>query len=232
MSQQTVSKFSKELLAYTLPFLLFMLGLMAVSGAESLGVKSFWGVAMKPMYWIYPIQSILCAASLIWFWKYYDFTAATTSKLLLGIAAGVLIFGLWVVPQELLHQAPRVEGFDPNAVAGMTPWMVASRFARLVIVVPLVEEIFWRGFLLRYLIRDDFTSLPFGSATRYSFWIVVAAFTLVHLPVDWPAAFITGILLNLIAIRTQSLAACVMAHATANLALGIYICATKQWGFW
>ncbi len=117
-------------------------------------------------------------------------------------------------------------------VPGFASWMLAARFARLVLVVPLVEEIFWRGFLLRYLVREDFTTLPFGSSNRTSFWIVVVAFTLVHAQSDWPAAFLTGILLNLIAVRTRSLAVCVMAHATANLALGLYICATRQWGFW
>jgi CAAX prenyl protease-like protein len=110
--------------------------------------------------------------------------------------------------------------------------MLAARFTRLVIVVPLVEEIFWRGFLLRYLVREDFTAIPFGSSSRFSFWAVVVAFTAVHAPVDWPAAFLTGILFNLLAVRTRSLAACVTAHAVANLALGVYICATKQWGFW
>ena len=110
--------------------------------------------------------------------------------------------------------------------------MLAARFTRLVIVVPLVEEIFWRGFLLRYLVREDFTAIPFGSSNRFSFWAVVVAFTAVHAPADWPAAFLTGILFNLIAVRTRSLAACVTAHAVANLALGVYICATKQWGFW
>jgi membrane protease YdiL (CAAX protease family) len=58
------------------------------------------------------------------------------------------------------------------------------------------------------------------------------AFTLVHSQEDWPAALLTGILFNLIAVRTKSLWACVVAHAVANLALGLYICATRQWGFW
>jgi hypothetical protein len=144
----------------------------------------------------------------------------------------VLICTLWIAPQEIFHQPHRLEGFNPFVIPEMTPWMLATRFARLVLVVPLVEEIFWRGFLLRYLMCEDFTSLPFGSASRMSFWIVVAAFTLVHAESDWPAAFATGIFLNLIATRTQSLMACVAAHAMANLSLGLYICATRQWGFW
>jgi CAAX prenyl protease-like protein len=222
----------KEMLAYTLPFFLFMLGLMAVSAVKSLGITSFGGIALDPMYWIYPLQSGFCAAALLWYWKGYDFSGTTVTKLLIGVGVGLLICGLWVAPQELFHQAHRLEGFDPNVVPGLAPWMLAMRFVRLVLVVPLIEEIFWRGFLLRYLVKENFLSLPFGSASRFSFWAVVGAFTFVHATVDWPAAFVTGILLNLIATRTKSLGACVCAHAAANLALGLYICATKQWGFW
>jgi CAAX prenyl protease-like protein len=222
----------KELVAYTAPFILFMAGLAAVSAAESAGIKTFAGVPLSPMYWIYPIQTAVCAGALLWFRAHYDFSGTSALKLLIGLAVGLLVCGIWVAPQELFHQASRKEGFDPGIVPGLTPWMLAARFTRLVIVVPLVEEIFWRGFLLRYLVREDFTAIPFGSFSRFSFWAVVVAFTAVHAPADWPAAFLTGIFFNLIAVRSRSLAACVTAHAVANLALGVYICATKQWGFW
>lgn len=110
--------------------------------------------------------------------------------------------------------------------------MLAARFARLVLVVPLVEEIFWRGFLLRYLANENFMSLPFGSYNRTSFLITAGAFALVHQWSDFFPALVTGLLLNLLAVRTRSLLVCVLAHATANLALGFYICTTRQWGFW
>ena len=209
-----------------------MAGLAAVCAARGLGLTTFCGMALDPTYWIYPIQTAFCAAALIWFRKSYDFSGITGGKLLIGVVAGLIVFGLWVAPQEVLHRAARTEGFDPGVVPGLTPWMLAARFSRLVIIVPLVEEIFWRGFLLRYLMREDFTSLPFGSSNRFSFWAVVVAFSIVHAKEDWPAAFLTGILFNLVAGRTKSLPACVAAHATANLALGCYICATHQWGFW
>ncbi|MFZ4717715.1 MAG: CAAX prenyl protease-related protein [Chthoniobacterales bacterium] len=222
----------RDLLAYTLPFVLFMAGLAAVSAAKSMGITSFAGVVLDPMYWVYPIQTAVCAAALLWFRKSYDFSGSSAGKLLLGVVVGLIVFGLWVSPQEVLHRAARTEGFDPGVVPGLTPWMLVARFTRLVIIVPLIEEIFWRGFLLRYLVRDDFTALPFGSSNRFSFWAVVVAFTMVHGQEDWPAAFVTGILFNFVATRTRSLVACVVAHAAANLALGCYICATRQWGFW
>jgi hypothetical protein len=223
---------SRPFLAHTLPFALVIAGLALVSVARGMGLDRFGGLPLDPMYWIYPMQTAACAAALLWFGKDYDFKETTWRGLLTGLGAGLLIFLLWISPQELFHAKPRPEGFDPGIVPGMTPWMLAARFTRLVVVVPLLEEIFWRGFLLRYLVREDFETLPFGRCSRFSFWAVAAAFTLVHQPCDWPAAFMTGILLNLVAVRTRSLAACVAAHAVANLALGLYICATRQWGFW
>lgn len=223
---------SRALLSHTLPFALFVGGLAAVSFAKTLGFDHFGGLVLDPMYWIYPMQTAACAAALLWFRQDYDFGGTSRGTLLAGFSAGLLVFLLWVAPQEVFHLAPRSGGFDPGVVPGMTPWMLAARFTRLVVVVPLVEEIFWRGFLLRYLVREEFTELPFGSCSRFSFWAVAVAFTLVHHVADWPAAFLTGILLNLVAVRTRSLAACVAAHAVANLALGLYICATRQWGFW
>jgi hypothetical protein len=53
-----------------------------------------------------------------------------------------------------------------------------------------------------------------------------------HQAADWPAAFLCGIAYNLVAVRTGSLSACVLAHAITNLGLGIYIMSTRQWGFW
>ena len=222
----------KDLTAYVAPFALFMAGLVSVSGAKALGLTTFVGIPLDPMYWIYPFQTIICAGALLWFWRSYDFGESSPVKLGVGLGVGLMVFGLWIAPQEVFHQARRLEGFDPEVLPGISAWMLSARFARLVIVVPLVEEIFWRGFLLRYLVREDFMALPFGSCNRFSFWAVVVAFTAVHAPVDWPAAFLTGILFNVIAVRTKSLTACVLAHAVANLALGVYICATRQWGFW
>lgn len=222
----------RELLAYVLPFALFMAGLAAVSAAKAFGITTFAGVVLDPMYWIYPIQTAVCAGVLLWFWRSYDFSGGTGIKLLVGAAIGLIVFALWVAPHEIFHQPRRTNGFDPGTVPGMTDWMMVARFTRLVIIVPLVEEIFWRGFLLRYLVREGFTELPFGSSSRFSFWMVVVVFTLVHAPADWPAAFVSGILFNLVAVQTRSLLACIVSHAAANLALGIYICTTRQWGFW
>jgi CAAX prenyl protease-like protein len=219
------------LAAYVAPFLVFMGGLMLVSLVKNPAAGSVW--LQHPEHWIYPLQTALCAGVLIFYWRQYDF--AKRSGLGLGLAAGVAVLGLWIAPQVVFGASSRVDGFDPGIFQEGTSlyWMtVVARFARLVIIVPLVEEIFWRGFLMRYLIKEDFTTLPVGTFQWKSFAAVAVCFMLVHGMADWPAALLCGVIYNFVAVRTGSLAACVLAHAVTNFGLGIYIMTTRQWGFW
>ena len=221
------------LAAYVVPFALFMGGLALAGGVRFLGGKSGELLLSKPEYWVYPLQTLVCGAALIFFWKRYDFGKA--GGWLAALAGGLLALGLWILPHVLLGGAPRTDGFDPTVFSGspILYWLtVAARFARLVIIVPLLEEIFWRGFLMRYLIREDFSQIPLGAYDPRSFFGVAALFMLVHSMPDWPAAFLTGLIYNGLLVRTKSLGACVAAHAATNLGLGIYIMTTRQWGFW
>lgn len=221
------------LAAYVVPFALFLGGLALVSAVEALGGKSDLLWLQKPAYWVYPLQTLVCAGALIFYWRQYDFGAR--GGWWLALAGGVLVLAIWLAPQELLRMAPRIEGFDPTVFEEdpVLYWLtVVARFARLVVVVPLIEEIFWRGFLMRYLIKEDFKSVAFGAYTPLSFFGVAGLFMLVHGTADWPAAFLAGLIYNFIAIRTKSLGACVAAHAITNLGLGFYIMVTRQWGFW
>ena len=131
--------------------------------------------------------------------------------------------------------APRIDGFNPEVFSDQPAayWAtVFFRFLRLVVVVPLVEEIFWRGFLLRYLINEKFYAVPVGAFSWLSFALVTVGFGLAHSRADWIPALITGALYNWVAYRTKSLSSCVLAHAITNLLLGLWIMKTRQWGFW
>ena len=220
----------RKLLAYVLPMAAFVGALVLVGLCKKLG-SSAW--MQSPEYWLYPVQTFVCGALLIWFRKEYDFHRL--AGLLLTLAIAVLVFVLWISPQAFLGYGARTEGFNPDVFAQQPSayWStVILRFLRLVIVVPLVEEIFWRGFLLRYFINEKFETVPFGAFSWLSFGVVTAAFTLAHSPADWVAAAITGALYNVVAYRTKSLTSCILAHAVTNLLLGLWIMQTRQWGFW
>ncbi len=221
----------RKLAAYVVPMAVFLAALALVSVIKAIG-GAFWLEA--PEYWLYPVQTFVCAGLLWWFWKEYDDFHGWRGTLL-AAAAGIVVFALWVAPQAFFGAAARTEGFNPTIFVDqpLAYWgTVLLRFLRLVVIVPLVEEIFWRGFLLRYFIDEKFDRVPFGAFSWLSFGVVSVGFMFVHSMADWPAALLTGALYNFVAYRTKSLGACVLAHALTNLLLGLWIMNTRQWGFW
>ena len=199
--------------------------------------RAFW-IFSKPQYWICPAQVIICGALLARWWRHYEWRPP--QRVLFTTFIGVLALVLWVSPlaylvEQFFPKQARVPGFDPAffSADGWPYWLnLGLRFVRLVIIVPLVEEIFWRGFLLRWLIDSDFLKVPVGTFQWKSFGVVSLLFMLEHTPPDWPAALLTGALFNLVAIHTRSLSSCVLVHAVTNLGLGLYVLQTGKTGFW
>lgn len=220
----------RKLFAFTAPMVVFLLllGLRDLLGKVG---GPFWISSAE--YWIYPAQAVICGGLVFWFRREYDLQRP--DRLWLGVAVGVLVFILWISPQAFFRFSSRTVGFNPTIFADqeLLYWVTVSfRFLRLVVVVPLVEEIFWRGFLLRFLINENFERVPFGKFSWLSFAIVTLAFGFSHPSADWPAALVTGALYNWVAYRTKSLSTCVCTHAITNLLLGLWIMKTGQWGFW
>jgi CAAX prenyl protease-like protein len=220
----------RKLLAFTMPMAVY-LALLALSSLLRKEESAF--SLASPELWIYPAQTLFCGALLLWWWREYDFRAPRRIGLALVVA--FLVFVSWIFPQAVLDFAPRPNGLNPDLFSGHPAayWStVGFRFLRLVVVVPLVEEIFWRGFLLRYLISEKFYTVPLGAFSWLSFSLVTIGFGFSHSRADWVAAFLTGALYNWLAYRTKSLTSCVVAHACTNLLLGLWIMKTHQWGFW
>jgi CAAX prenyl protease-like protein len=222
--------FTRQLAAFTLPLAAFVVLLALGRVLRKVGGASWLD---SPEYWLYSAQTIICGALLVWFWREYEFRAAR--GLLFSAGVALLAFGLWIAPQEFLGFPPRLVGFNPDVFSGQPAayWTtIIFRFLRLVVVVPLVEEIFWRGFLLRYFVNEKFHAVPFGTFSWLSFAAVTVGFGFAHTQADWIVAFLAGALFNCAAYRTKSLASCVLAHALTNLLLGLWIMKTGQWGFW
>jgi CAAX prenyl protease-like protein len=220
----------RKTIAYVAPFVTFEL-LLAVSDLLEKAHDLPGGVS--PKHLIFPLQTVVCALLVAWYWREYRLRAPR--KLWLTLAIAAFVFVLWVCPQLLFHQPPRRDGFDIGVFAGqpLLYWTeIILRFLRLIVVVPALEEVFWRGFLLRYFIHADFDSVPFGAYSRMSNAFVALGFMLEHSWHDYPAALVAGVLYNFVAYRSRSLSSCIIAHAVTNALLGASIVTTHQWGFW
>lgn len=237
ISTQDASK--SPIFAYTAPFVVFMLLLALVPLAAKMLPASGNAWFSQPEFIVYPIQTILCGALLLYTRRKVEFRGIAYPSVI--FAVGFFVFAIWTAPQFFHWIPPRTDGFNPDVFPAnsFSYWAtVGMRFLRLVIVVPLLEEIFWRGFLMRFLISEPFEKVPFGTYQTKAFIITVIAFGLAHygnsaLPgQDFYAAIITGIIYNGVACLTKSLGSCIFVHAVTNLFLGLYIMFTKQWGFW
>jgi CAAX prenyl protease-like protein len=93
-----------------------------------------------------------------------------------------------------------------------------------------MEELFWRSFLLRYLISPHFQAVRLGTFTPFSFVATVVLFGVEH---DlWLAGMMAGAAYTLLLYKTGRLWPCILAHAVTNLSLGIHVLMTGQWQWW
>jgi CAAX prenyl protease-like protein len=173
---------------------------------------------------------MVIAASLIGYWKEYreeirfafDWTA---------MIAGVVVFLIWVLPEGLYTQIGNSE-FNPYDLAkgGRVYILMSFRLFGATFVIPLVEELFWRSFALRFLIKSEFKSLPLGRFSWFSFVVVSVAFGFEHH--RWLVGIIAGVVYAAVLYRTKNLFSPFLAHAVTNFLLGVYVIATGKWYFW
>jgi len=237
--------------AFVGPFLVFMVLLEAVGWFRIDNSHLPWW-RQFPEHWIYPLQAVLCLGLVVaWRRRYPPWRWRGMG---LGVAAGVAGIGVWLLPPVLhawtgmggeeswlahLGFAPRREGFDPYLFGdGLAEWpvlaTVALRLLRLVVTVSLVEEIFWRGFLMRWISGGEspWTERRLDRCDARSVLLTAGAFALAHAGPDAAVAFLFGLLAGWVSVRTGNLWAVVVLHATANACLGGFILATGWWGLW
>jgi CAAX prenyl protease-like protein len=160
---------------------------------------------------------------------------------LASVALGVGVFVLWVGP-DVLWPAYRESWLFNNSLMGApkgslpasvktSAMFVIFRVLASVVNVPVLEELFWRGWLMRWLVSTDFRKVPLGAYTAQSFWIVAALFASEH-GSYWDVGLVAGVLYNWWMIRTRSLGDCMVAHAVTNACLAWYVLARNQWQYW
>jgi uncharacterized protein len=210
--------------AYAAPIVVFAV-LTALEGVLPAGAY--------PLFYIVKIAAV--TAALVYFRGPLGDIRPSWGVVPLGLAVGLVVFAEWVILDRLVsypHLGTRV-GYNPFAaiedVAVRWAFLVA-RFYGLVLVVPVMEELFWRSFLLRYATTADFTSLTVGQFSWTAFWIVVALSAVAH--PEWLVAAIASAVFAWLLHHTRSLFAVIVSHAVANAALGGYILIRGQWQYW
>ena len=225
-------------LPYVVPMAIYMALLAVQSNANLL--------------WLYPVKTLTVIGALWWYLENYAELTPVFSWLAVGI--GLIAIGIWIAgdafylkTDELMfrcenwlspwmHSPPpttqHAPVFDPTTIQPVTSRYVFIfwRVAGAVAVVPVMEELFWRGFLIRWLDNEDFRAVPVGQFSWRAFAITVALFGAEHN--QWLAGLVCGALYNWLLCRTRSLTACVIAHATSNAVLAAWVLTRGDWKFW
>lgn len=182
----------------------------------------------------YPVKILAVTGILIYYWKSYDelrFDQLKAVHVLGALATGAVVFVLWINMDWNFATLGSSEAYDPGILPGSTYYaFLAVRLAGAALVVPVFEEIFWRSFVLRYIINQDFIAVKIGAFTWMSFIVSSLLFGSEHYL--WLAGIMAGVIYNLLLYWSRSIYVCIMAHSVTNLLLGIYVIRTGNWQFW
>ncbi len=214
-------------LRYIAPFVAFLL-FLAVSGRH----------LINP-YWEAPLWVIVLAV--ICFWAWPRELPLRTVRPWASIGVGALVFVLWIAP-DLLFSGYRNSPAFSNSVTGklhsslrpadlQSVWILFWRTLRAATIVPIVEELFWRAWLMRWLVDPEFQKVRLGTYAPVAFWVTAILFASEHGPY-WDVGLITGIIYNLWMIRTRSVADCILTHTVTNALLSAYVIMASQWQYW
>lgn len=189
--------------------------------------------------WEAPIRVLLLAAVCLVCWPRE--LSVRPKHWFTSIAIGMAVFFLWIAPDVLIPRYREYALFSNDVVGHLhsslplpelhNAWLLSWRTARAVLIVPVVEELFWRAWLMRWLINPEFEQVPLGGYAPFAFWVTAILFASEHGPY-WDVGLVTGAIYNLWMVRTRSVADCILMHATTNLVLSLYVIATAQWQYW
>jgi exosortase E/protease (VPEID-CTERM system) len=204
------------------PFLVPMLAVLAtalVTGVLVGGVVD----------WFYPLRVAVAALVLVRYRDQYRQIFAEGSWS--GVFVGGLVFLVWLalVPGQPPRDAALAAGLEAAAPAAATAWLV-FRALGCVVMAPLIEELAFRGYLLRRLARADFRTAPF--LPRIGLPLVASSLLFGLLHGDVWAGALAGAAYALAAGLRGHLRDAVVAHAVTNLLLVIWGSATGRWTLW
>ncbi|MEW5769435.1 MAG: CAAX prenyl protease-related protein [Pseudomonadota bacterium] len=221
----------KPIIVRALPFALFMLFILMQD------LLSQWGAGKIDLRWLYPVKAVLVGALLVYLWREFsELRTLPRSRAWLWLWApllGGVVFLLWInLDQGVLNLGDGTSGFDPREpVSGQVDWPLALfRLAGAALVVPVMEELFWRSFLMRWIDRTDFLSASPTATSLRAIAISSLLFGLEH--TLWFAGIIAGVAYAWLYRASGSLWPPIIAHATTNGILGVWVLSTGNWGFW
>jgi CAAX prenyl protease-like protein len=185
--------------------------------------------------WLYPVKTVVVLGLLIYFWPRYEelhtWPVAGANDLWLTLITGVMVYLGWVHSDWPWAVHSQTAGYDPYRAGPQLGTALAGiRLFGAAAVVPVMEELFWRSFLIRYLISPRFESVKLGTLTPFAVAVSLILFAVEH--DRWLAGLMAGAAYTMLLYWTQRLWPCILAHSLTNLLLGVHVLLTHDWRYW
>ena len=221
---------SRAALLRLLPFVAFM-ALLALRGLAP--VDDRWGFDTR---WLYALNLVVIGTMLLVWWRQYGElarqNAPNAGEWALSVAVGLVVFVAWIhldAPWMLIGEP--TAAFVPVNAQGALNWpLIAVRWVGAALLVPVMEELFWRSFLMRWLQSPLFEGVDPRRIGLKAVLLSTFVFMLAH-PL-WLAAIVAGLAYAALYRATGRLWTAVIAHAVTNGALGLWVVYSRQWQFW
>lgn len=214
--------------ARIVPFAIYILFLPL----GQIAAGAFPGADLRPLY---GIQVGLTALALIYFWRQYGELHVRSAirgwDVLFATGIGIAVFVLWIsLDHPLFLLGEMGGGFDPRN-DGRVDWALASvRVLGASLIVPVMEELFWRSFLARWVDRPSFLEQPPQRISLKAIGLTSCLFAVEHTP--WFAGLLAGIAYACLYRRTGNLWVPVMSHMVTNFILAVWVLRTESWQYW
>jgi exosortase E/protease (VPEID-CTERM system) len=203
--------------AYLMPFLAVLIA-GTLAHAMSSGFES-----------LYPLRLLAALAALAWYRKALaDLNYRFTWR---GPLIGVMVFVLWMaVARYMLKPAGMPTALADLSAPGRDAW-IACRAAAAILTVPIVEELAYRGFLMRRWSSAEFETISFASVRWPQLLLTALLFGAAHGSM-WVPGVIAGVLYGAVLIRTGRIGESIAAHATTNALIAACVIFGAQWQLW
>ena len=192
--------------------------------------------------WLPVVRGLAVAALLAAFWRHYAELKKgdgflfdpkrNPSPFLLAVVSGLLVFFVWIhLDAGWMVVGEMGKGFAPLKPDGSIDWVLAGlRLFGLALVVPVMEELFWRSFLMRWIDKRKFLEMDPRQASFTAFALSSGLFAIEHN--QWLAGLIAGAVYGWLYKKTGDLRVPIISHTVTNGTLGLWILATGNWQYW
>lgn len=198
----------------------YLVPMLSVLAAKLLG-----GLLTSGFDYFYPL-SVLAALVALWrFRRLYPPVRIGSLWLPLGVGAAVAV--VWLAG----FQRGSTPSALPAGLETLSPTLgamwLAVRVFGTVVTVPIVEELAFRGYVLRRFVSPDFNTVEYRNLSWLGLLISSVTFGLLHS--QWGLGTIAGFAFGLIVVARGRLSDAVLAHAIANAGIAAYALLSRDW---